>query len=154
MKYFGLGAFLRTTYPFFSTKDFQVKGISSHFFDTAIYGSRYANSIGSQYNDAFSTFNQLGLEIRLGFFQKIQALIPVALLYFSHHAIMDYNLDFFQLMSLSGSAVWSISKKLTVLAGFSWGGDIFQHEFSNQALDVDFFNADETSISAGFSYSF
>ena len=150
MKYFGLGAFLQTTYPFLSKKDFQIKGIFSHFFDTAIYGSRYANSAGSQNNDVFSTLNQLGLV----FSKKTQAFIPVVLLYFSHHAAMDYNRDFFQLISFSGSAVWSINNRLQILAGLSWGGDIFQHEFSNQATDVDFFNADETSINWGFSYSF
>ena len=150
MKYLGLGAFLQATYPFLSKKDFQIKGISSHFFDTAIYGSRYANSAGSQNNNVFSIFNQLGLV----FSKKPQPLIPVILLYFSHHAVMDYNKDFFQLISFSGSAVWSISNRLQILAGLSWGGDIFQHEFSNQATDVDFFNADETFINSGFSYSF
>ena len=149
-KYFGLGAFFQTNYPLLSTKHLQIQALSSHFFDTAIYTSRYANSVGSQYNNIFYTFNQLGL-----IFSKTKSIfIPNLLLYFSHHTTMDYNVDFFQIISFSGSLLWSINKKLKALAGLSWGGDIFQHEFSNQALDVDFFNADETSFSTGFSYSF
>ena len=150
MKYLGLGAFLQTSYPVFSKKKFQIKSISSHFFNTSIPGSRYADDNGLQYNEAFSSFNQFGLI----FSKKEQAFIPIILLYISHHIAMDYNTDFHQLISVSSSAVWSINKKLTVLTGLSWGGNIFQHEFSNQSTDTDFLNVDETSIRAGFSYAF
>ena len=150
MKYLGLGAFLQVAHPIFSKKSFSAKGVFSHFFDTGIYASRYANEAGSKNNNVFSAFNQLGLIFSI----KKQPLLPQIYLYFSHHAVMDYNRDFFQLLSLSGSAVWAVNKRLKALAGLSWGGDIFQHEFSNQATDLDFFNADETSINGGLSYSF
>ena len=151
MKYFGLGVFLKNSYPIlFAKQNFQVKGISSHFFDTALYGSFYANESGSRKNEVFSAFNQFGLV-----FSGVKKIfIPRVFLYFSHRVSMDYDLYFVQLISFSSSASWSISQRLQVLLGLSWGGDIFQHEFSNQATDIDFFNADETSLNGGLSYSF
>ena len=124
--------------------------ISSHFFDTAVYGSRFANSAGSSRNDIFSLFNQAGLR----FSYEGRAFIPVTFFYFSHQFALDYKLFPFHLMSLGCSAVWSVAKGLQIVAGLGWGGDIFQHEFSSRATDVDFFNADETSVSGGLGYSF
>ena len=149
-KYLGLGASLSTTYPFLSKGGFQIKGISSHFFDTAIYGDLHADEAGSKSNDIFSAFNQVGVR----FSYKEKAFIPVTFLYLSHRSALDWDLYFFQLMSLGCSAVWSISKGLQIVAGLSWGGDIFQHEFTSEATDVDLFNADETSVSGGLRYSF
>ena len=148
-KYLGLGAFFRATYPLLE-QDLKIKAMFSHFFDTAVYGSRHANAIGYLRNEVFSTLNQLGFSFS---FQK-SAFIPLLVVYFSHRVAMDYDLDFFQRMSISGSTVWSVSKKLQLVTSLSWGGDIFQDEFSNEPQDIDLFNADETSASAGFSYSF
>ena len=148
-KYLGVGAFFRATYPLLE-QDLKIKALFSHFFDVAIYGSRYANAAGSLYNDVFYTLNQLGLSFSL----KKSAFIPLVFVYFSHSATMDYDLDFFQRMSFSGSTVWSIGKRLQLVSSLGWGGDIFQHEFSSSATDIDLFNADETSVSGGFSYSF
>ena len=148
-KYLGLGAFFRATYPLLE-QDLKIKAMFSHFFDTAVYGSRYANANGTAFNNVFSTLNQLGFSFSF----KKSPFIPLLVVYFSHAGAMDYDLDFFQRMSISGSTVWSVSKKLQLVASLSWGGDIFQDEFSNKAQDIDLFNADETSASAGFSYSF
>ena len=149
-KIVGISASMNMNYPLVSKTDFKVSGISSHFFDTAVYGSRYVNEQGSKRNDIFSVFNQVGLR----FFHSGKPFIPAVLTYISHLVAMDYYTDWFHGLSLGFSTVWSVGKRIQIVAGLSWGGAIFRHEFTDQAKEADPFNPDETFINGGFSYSF
>ena len=149
-KIMGIGSSLSMSYPLFSKAGFQVSGISSHFFDTAVYGSRYANKQGSKSNDIFSVFNQTGLRFSL----SGKSFTPVILIYISHLLALDYRTDWFQNMSSGFSAVWSIGKKIQVVAGLGWGGAVFQNEYTATAKTAKPFNPDETYINGGFIYSF
>lgn len=149
-KYIGAGASLNSNYSLLSNADFQISGISSHFFETAIYGSRYANEHGSESNEIFSVFNQIGLR-----FSPLKGgFVPAALIYASYLLDLDYQKDWFQGISLGFSAVWSVDKRIQIIVGFSWGGAIFRHEYTAEAREADPFNPDETFINGGFSYSF
>ena len=149
-KIMGIGASLSMNYPLFSKTGFQVSGISSHFFDTAVYGSRYANEMGSQSNNIFSVFNQIGLRFSL----SGKSFTPVILIYISHLLALDYRTDWFQNMSSGFSAVWSIGKRIQIVAGLGWGGAVFQNEYTAKAKTAKPFNPDETYINGGFIYSF
>ena len=149
-KIMGMGASLSRNYSLFSKADFQVSGISSHFLDTAVYRDRYANEMGSKSNDIFSAFNQIGLRFSL----SGRSFIPIALIYASHVISLDYQREWFQGLSLGCSAVWSLNKRIQIVAGLNWGGAIFRHEYTARAKEAKPFNPDETNISGGFSYSF
>ncbi|MCZ0933432.1 MAG: hypothetical protein OXJ52_09830 [Oligoflexia bacterium] len=150
IKFVGIGASLNTHYPFFSKAGLQISGISSHFFDTAVYGSNFANAVGSESNDIFSMFNQAGLR----FAYSEQSFIPATVIYISHLVGQDYQKDTFQGLSLGCSTVWSLGKRLRIVTGLRWGSSIFRHEYTARAKKADPFNADETFISGGLSYSF
>ena len=149
-KFVGISASMNMNYPLVSKTDFKISGISSHFFDTAVYGSRYANKQGSKWNDIFSVFNQVGLR----FSYSGKPFIPAVLTYISHLVALDYHTDWFHGLSLGFSTVWAVGKRIQIVAGFSWGGAIYRDEFTDQAKEADPFNPDETFINGGFSYSF
>ena len=151
-KILGTGASLSVNYSPLSKAGFQVSGISSHFFDTAVYADRYANELGSKSNDIFSVFNQAGL--RLSPRGKSSRLIPVMLIYISHLLSLDYRGDWFQNMSSGFSAVWSVGKRIQIATGLVWGGAVFQNEWTAKAKTAKPFNPDETHINGGFIYSF
>ena len=149
-KIMGLGASLSASYPLFSKQKIQISGISSHFFDTGIYGSRYANEQGTQSNDIFSVFNQAGF--RFSFSGR--DFIPLVLIYASHLFSLDYQKEWFQGLSLGFSTVWSVGDRLQIVAGLKWGGAIFRHEYTPYAKEAKPFNPDETYVNGGVSWSF
>lgn len=149
-KFVGIGSSLNLNYPLLSKTDLQISGISSHFFDTAIYGSRYTNEIGSGGNEIFSFFNQVGMR----FSYSGKPFIPTVLVYINHLFSLDYLLTRFQGLSLGWSAVWSIGKRIQIVGGLSWGSAIFRYEFAEEAIEAEPFNPDETFFNGGFSYSF
>lgn len=149
-KFIGIGASLSTSYPLILLKNFNISGMSSHFFETALYGSPYANERGSESNEIFSVFNQLGLR----FSPVKKGFIPTVLVYLDYLFALDYHRDWFQGMSLGFSTAWSVSKRVQIVAGLSWGGAIFRHEYTSKAKEAKPFNPDETFINGGFSYSF
>ena len=149
-KFLGIGSSLSVDRPFFSRAGFHVSGISSHFFDTAVYGSRYANKTGSRSNSIASVFNQAGLRLS----PSGRPFIPVMLTYVSHLLALDYHTDWLQSISLGLSAVWPIGKRAQIVAGLVWGGAVFQKEWTARAKSAKPFNPDETYINGGFVYSF
>ena len=149
-KFIGIGSSLSLDYPLLSAQNLQMSGISSHFFDTAIYGSRYANEQGSESNEFFSLFNQVGLR----FSYSGYSFIPVTLAYASHLLALDYQQEWLQGLSLGCSFVWSVNKRVQIVAGLSWGGAVFRHEYTAKAKEADLFNPDETFFNGGFSYAF
>ena len=164
-KILGAGASLSLNYHLLSRAAFKISALSSHFFDTAVYGSRFADKHGSSGNDIFSVFNQAGLKFSpssktaasnnsASKSSALKSLIPIAVAYISHAAALDYRTDWFQSMSLGVSAVWSVGKRTKIAAGFGWGAAVFRHEHTAYAKDVKPFNPDETRINGGFIYSF
>ena len=164
-KILGAGASLSVNYHLLSRAAFKISALSSHFFDTAVYGSRHADKHGSSSNDIFSVFNQAGLKFSpsskssaskssASKSSALKSLIPIAVAYISHAAALDYRTDWFQRMSVGLSAVWSVGKKTQIAAGFGWGGAVFRHEHTAYAKDAKPFNPDETRINGGFIYSF
>ena len=149
-KIIGIGSSLSLDYPLLSAQNLQVSGISSHFFDTAIYGSRYANEQGFESNEIFSLFNQAGLR----FSYSGYPFIPVTLAYVSHLLALDYQQEWFNGLSLGCSFVWSVNKRVQIVAGLSWGSDILRDENTAKAKEADPFNPDETFFNGGFSYAF
>ena len=149
-KIIGIGSSLSLDHPLLSAQNLQVSGMSSHSFDIAIYGSRYANEQGSEVNEIFSLFNQGSLR----FSYSGYPFIPVTLVYVSHLLALDYQQEWFQGLSLGFSAVWSVGKRVQVVAGLSWGSAIFRHEYTGKAKEADLFNPDETFFNGGFSYAF
>lgn len=149
-KFMGIGASLRVSYPLIGLKNFNISGMSSHFFETAFYGSRYSDEQGSESNEMFSVFNQLGLR----FSPLKKSFIPAVLVYLDYLFSLDYHRDWFQGMSLGFSAAWFVGERMQVVAGLSWGGAIFRHEYTSKAREARPFNPDETFINGGFIYSF
>ena len=149
-KFFGIGASLNTNSSLFLEEGFQITGISSHFFETAVYGSAFANESGTRSNDIFSIFNQMGLR----FSYSENGFLPVILVYTSYLFALDYQMQPFQALSLGLSSVWSLSKKFQFVAGINWGDEIARHEYTSKAKEAQFFSADESFVSGGFSYSF
>ena len=149
-KIIGTGASLSVNYPLLLKTDFQISGMSSHFFETAVYGSPYANEQGSESNDIFSVFNQFGLR----FAPSEKGFIPIALIYFDYLFSLDYHKDWFQGMSLGFSTAWFVGERIQIVAGLSWGGAILRYEYTAKAKDAKPFNPDETFINVGISYSF
>lgn len=149
-KIFEMGASLIMQAPFFSAKKIQMGAVSSHFMDIGIFSSRWGNKRKTYYNEKFSLFNQMGLK----FSYAGSSFFPFLLVYASHRFSLNFKKAPSNRMSLGFSSIWSVNKKLRLMAGLNWGDRIFKPKYTSQALKIRFFSPDITFVNAGFSYSF
>ena len=149
-KLLGIGSSLSAKYPVFLKGRFNVSGLSSHFLDISVYGSKWADSQQTFYNQFLSLFNQVGLQFQ---YSK-NPFIPSGFIYMDHRFSLNLKGTPFHTISLGGSSVWSVSKALHLAVSLNWGDEVLKPEGTAGTAKTRFFNPDSTFISGGFGYFF
>lgn len=145
----GLGASFDTIYKLLSNSYFHLSTISTHFVDLRFYLYETDSPKAPNYNVPFTTFHQFGFQIN---YPKKSSFIPRLFFYGKYDFSINFKGTPFHHISLSGSLSWSVSKKVTLVAGLNWGDHVLKSQ--SEAMDTVIFHPDRTFISLGGSYSF
>ena len=145
----GLGASLNMSYQMLANSYFHLSAISMHFIDLRLYLYETDSHEAPIYNVPFTTFHQFGFQMN---YPKKSSWIPRLFLYGKYDFSLNFKGTPFHYISLSASLSWSVSKKVTLVAGLNWGDHLLKSEAD--AINTDIFHPDRTFISLGGSYSF
>ena len=147
----GVGAGLSTTYKLLSAKsDFHLSVGTRHSVTRDFYRYKTANVREVDYNVPWNVFNQLGLE--MGYLRY--SFIPALFFYGNYRFAINFKDTPFHSFSLNTSAVWTLSKRISLMASLHWGDRILKPKDSALVPSTQFFHPDRTFFSVGFRYSF
>ena len=146
----GLGVSTDVSYKLLSVTDFEWFFIFNSYLDFDYYLYQTANAHKTVYNVPLNAFGQLGFKIDYSKY----SFVPVLFVYGSYGFSLDYKASTFHRVRVNISASWSVSKKINIIAGLSWGDRILKPKYFQSAIDTVVFDPDRTFINIGANYSF
>ncbi len=147
----GLGAGLSATYKLLPAEsDFHLSVRTRHSVTRDFYRYKTANVREIDYNVPWNVFNQLGVEV--GYLKY--SFIPVLFFYGDYRFAINFKNTPFYFFSLNTSAVWTVFKRISIMASLHWGDRILKPKDSALVPSTQIFHPDRTFFSMGFRYSF
>lgn len=146
----GLGVSTDTSYKLLSVSNFDLSFVFRSYLDFDYYLYQTANAHNTIYNVPLNMLGQLGFKIH--YFKY--SFVPALFVYGSYGFSLDYKASTFHKVRVNISASWSVSKKMNIIAGLSWGDRILKPKYYQSAIDTVVFDPDRTFINIGANYSF
>lgn len=146
----GLGVSTDTSYKLLSVSHFDLSFVFRSYLDFDYYLYQTANAHKTIYNVPLNIIGQLGFKIHYSKY----SFVPALFVYGSYGFSLDYKVSTFHKVRINISTSWSVSKKMNIIAGLSWGDRILKPRYSPLAIDTLVFDPDRTFINIGANYSF
>ena len=146
----GLGVSTDTSYKLLSVSHFDLSLVFRSYGDFDYYLYQTANAHKTIYNVPLNVLVQLGFKMDYSKY----SFVPALFVYGSYGFSLDYKASTFHTVRVNVSASWSVSKKMNIIAGLSWGDRILKPRYSQLAVDTAVFDPDRTFINIGANYSF
>ena len=147
----GVEIALDTSYKLLFHSMLQLRLVSSHSLDLNAYVYQTSNKNNLHYNVPLITNHQLGTRIS---YPKKSAFVPDLFLSSNYQFAINFNGTPFHQLSLNTSSIWSISKKMNIVASIQWSDYVLQAQNTALTPHTKIFNPDKTFISLGANYIF
>ena len=147
----GIEAALDTTYELLLHPLIHLDIFSSHNIDLNFYVYQTSHKNRDYYNIPLASSHQVGIHIST---PNKFPLMPALFLSSNYQFAINFNGTPFHLVSLDASSIWSVEKKINLVASIQWSDYVLQNQHSALPVHTQIFNPDKTFVSLGFSYIF